>query len=799
MGRFLIDTMPIDAVYLPRDKFVNDLDEQALMNSIQIVDTRLTLEDIKNIEAPDYSFNNYHRRFFEIKDKIESDKRAECLHSLSLFKMKGDQSTTGKTFDDYVNGLRFWIELCEKQDSHKLRVYVGNSAWEDLHNAGILERRDVDFIRMSDDSSYTEIGTYWRFLAFDDYDYDYVWIRDTDGAGRLIHDEWQVNPDSISIVHYNLQKEQVADVHFRTEMLPMPPAERRDGSMPTTFPLLFWADDYRLSYPLHIHRFSEYIQSTSPSLFRGKMRLPFQNIANVFCHFFSLGTERICYRDGGWTNVRERHPNLNSRYIDEMWLFHLTRVLQVRWILCHDLLPIHKEWTEYGDDWFFRRLCDDLRADGNYFVLQFINDNKGYVFDLPPPKIIEGEKKQAELDWFSVYEKFFLVDKKNGSFGDDWEYTHIDRHVSLEKHKSENGYNDFINRVQAVDTRWDEDDLERITETPTWTRAAEMFLIDEKIESKKRGEALCSICLFYQETLPWVAAPRQAFSDYVNGLRKRIEIYRTELKNQKLRVYVGKTAWDMIHKEGILEADDVDFFRMKHDSDSCNIGMLWRQLAFDDYDYEYVYLEDTDLRRDGDNNLIEELRVTKEILERMFSTGNSGVDPHIVSSLSFDQDMDATLFYEAMTDKDVNQKNETLWCMFSPANYYKSHILTMARGPKRLPFDNIVPILCEVLFNTSDNYQIIDAGNRTISMVRDYLPAVQSCELGETWVFYMSKLMDIKMWVEPQHYNWVRRAMKKYGEKCFWKRLQDQMILDGNYLACGDQGVEPFSYEEFLQ
>ena len=84
-------------------------------------------------------------------------------------------------------------------------------------------------------------------------------------------------------------------------------------------------------------------------------------------------------------------------------------------------------------------------------------------------------------------------------------------------------------------------------------------------------------------------------------------------------------------------------------------------------------------------------------------------------------------------------------------------------------------------------------------MVRDYLPAVQSCELGETWVFYMSKLMDIKMWVEPQHYNWVRRAMKKYGDECFWKRLQDQMILDGNYLACGDQGAEPFSYEEFLQ
>lgn len=794
MGRFFIDSVPLDADCTTRFEFVNAVDETTLINTVQMIDRRFTLEDIARIEKSEPSPEL--ARFFEIEDKRESSKRAECLHSFSLFKMETEdgRSTTGKRFEDYVDGLIAWLDFFDRQPEHKLRVYVGNSAWDALHRAGAFTQ-SADFYRMKDSSPYTEIGTFWRFLAFDDYDYEYVWIRETDANGEMVNDEWVMDPNEINITEYDdfrscLDGESFC---FRSDIIGMIPHERRDGSIPQAYPLLFWADDYRLSEPLYVHRLSEYIQSSSPSLMRGPKRLPFSDISKIFCEFFRWNSKRIIYRDGVWTDVHERHPNLNHRYIDEHWLFMLTKVIPVAWRFRLGLVEIGLQRERYGDDWFLHRLCDDLRDDGNTFSHSSL---PGYVFDASAEEMLTAaiqDKKTNET-------KLFFIPPSETPFTDHFEYSQINNIFDIVKSqdRSQDRYNDFINKVQVIDPRWTQSDLDRVNNAPA-SRLAEMFNIRDKIEPSRRGETLCSICLFSWEDTQWA---RQPFQEYLDGLKERIRIFRDELPNQTLRVYVANDIWDILHKEDILAANHVEFIRMTHSSRASRFGMLWRQLAFDDYDYPYVYLEDTDLREN-------ELRITPEILERMFSCEKENFEPHIVSSLSFNQDLDFNLFYETRT-KPTNHNEltllnglEFLWHIVGPENYYKTSILTMARGPKRLPFDNIVNIFSEVLFNLPHTYEVVfqdhSFNHYYMSHVTDIMPTLQSHEIGESWVFYLSKLMDIKMWVEPRHMELIEKGFARYGDSFFWRRIQEQMLLDGNYLACGDQGVEPLAFERFYR
>ena len=791
MGRFLTDEFPEDAVYTTRSKFINEVDETTLVNTVQMVDPRFTSEDIARIEKSDPPPEL--ARLFEIQDKIESNKRAECLHSFSLFKMEVEdrRSTTGKRFEDYVDGLIAWINFFERHQQHKMRVYVGNSAWDILHQKGVLNTKSADFYRMRDSSTHTETGTFWRFLAFDDYDYDFVWIRETDANGEIVNGEWQMNPKEINTEQYDNYRKNLHGHRFcfRSDVLGNVPPEKREGSIPQAYPLFFWADDYRLSNPLFVYRLSEYIQTSTPTLMRGPKRLPFSDISKIFCEFFRWNSERIICREGVWTNVRERHPNLNFRYIDEHWLFLLTKVVPVNWEFRFGLVETGLQRERYGNDWFLQRLCDDLCTDGNTFTHPEL---PGYIFETSAKEtMIAAMQEQSTKE-----NKLFFISPNETRFVDHFEYAHIDN--ILEIIRSEGRYEEFINKVQVRDPRWTESDLNRINSEPE-SHLVEMLNIRDKIESSKRGEALCSICLFSWEDTLWT---RQPFHEYFDGLKERIRIFRDELPNQTLRVYVANDLWDMLHKENILKAKHVEFVRMSHSSRASRFGMLWRQLAFDDYDYPYVYLEDTDLRAD-------ELRVDTEILERMFSCEKKDFEPQIVSSLCFNQDFNFNLFYENKTEP-VKDNGETilnglefLWHIVGPENYYKTNILSMARGPKRLPFSDIRKVFSEVLFKQSDTYEVILQDHQFdryyMSHVTDIMPTLQSHEIGESWVFYLSKLMDIKMWVEPRYLEIIEKGFDRYGEHFFWRRIQEQMLLDGNYLACGDQGVEPLDFERFYR
>ena len=293
----------------------------------------------------------------------------------------------------------------------------------------------------------------------------------------------------------------------------------------------------------------------------------------------------------------------------------------------------------------------------------------------------------------------------------------------------------------------------------------------------------------------------QPFSDYLDGLRNRIHHYREVQPEQKLRVYVGDDTWDILHKEKILEADDVDFIRMAISGESSIIGLLWRLLAFDDYDYEYVYVEDSDDRTsllpDGKRISLKPLLVTKDILERRMSVPGGHRPVHVAAALSLSaKDKHGDFFIPV--DVDISRSNvpTPIKQIYAPHTYYEGAILTMTRGSKRLPVRSIVPVLCECL-NRQTTYFVYHNPTNHWTAFNAVCTPLQDTAMDENWLFYMSKLMDIKMWIRPDSMVYVENIFKKYGENNFFQRIHEQMMMDGNILTCGDQGVDDFSFERF--
>lgn len=794
MPDFLITEVPHDAEFCTRQEFLHafplgddQFDIDRLLNGLQVVDTRLTEDDLRVIEeTPPRS---EHSRFFEIKDIQESPKRGEALCSLSLFKMDAERGTTGKTFDVYLDGLKQKIHhFRHESPNQKLRVYIGDSAWDEVHRAGCFEAADVDFVRMKESSRRTEIGTLWRFLAFDDYDYPFVYISETDGHGKFVDDEWVVDEKG----HWGctlpfLETGTSGGMHMATKILPMPAPETRKNSIPEDFPFLFWVEDYRLSDPLFIHRLSEYIQSATPEMLRGPKRLPFSDISRILCHHLARGDERILYHPESnlWTNIRERQPNLNFRYIDDQWLFHLTKVLRVKhWINPGDLGGCYSGFRRYGENWFFKRLCDALVADGN-MILVGSNDELGYPFEMSDATwkgLLNGNTA-------NFMDRIFFLDK----LLDYTDYSVSPKFV----HKLAESREALLNESYMRDPRITDADLERITssELPDHSR---IFNIVDMQESKSGGkEALCSICIWKSDQAFF---NHQPFSDYLEGLGNRIEHYRRVQPDHTLRVYVGDSAWEEVHKAGYLKANHVDFVRMGISSSYSTVGLMWRPLAFDDYRYEYVYMDDTDDRFtiiDDKKVKVDPLVVDKHILERRMSTPDES-EVHIAAALSFANDKAGDFFHETPIDLTHSHIPTPFYHLYAPYSYYETAVLTITRGPRKMPFNTIVPILCEVL-NRRTKHLLYHAPSNKWSSFNELVSTLQDYSLDESWVFYMSKLLDVKMWILPHHMEYVEQIMKRYGHRCFWKRIHEQMILEGNHLACGDQGVDEFSFDRFLE
>ena len=154
----------------------------------------------------------------------------------------------------------------------------------------------------------------------------------------------------------------------------------------------------------------------------------------------------------------------------------------------------------------------------------------------------------------------------------------------------------FLNRVQVKDMRWDMERIEQIIQADLKNDFGRMLQIKEAQYSQFNREILRSICLY---------KPKHQFKDtfeyYYNHLKRQIHYFANDERfaSQKLRCYVGDSCWDILHRDGVLKANHVDFIRMFDSSEYSYVGQVWRALAYDDFDYRCVYVADTDLKKKG--------------------------------------------------------------------------------------------------------------------------------------------------------------------------------------------------------
>ena len=230
------------------------------------------------------------------------------------------------------------------------------------------------------------------------------------------------------------------------------------------------------------------------------------------------------------------------------------------------------------------------------------------------------------------------------------------------------------------------------------------------------------------------------------------------------------------------------------------MGLLWRLLAFDDYDYEYVYIEDSDDRMailpGGKRIPLEPLLVDNHILERRMTVSGSDKSVHIASALSINAKDKRGDFFVPI-DVDISKVNvpTPIKQIFAPYTYYETAILTVTRGPRRLPFKSIIPVLCKVL-SAPLTHRVNHNPSGKWTLFNALVSPLQDTAMDESWVFYMSKLMDIKMWMRPESMVCIENITKRYGENNFFQRIHEQMIAEGNILTCGNQGVDDFSFEQ---
>ena len=324
--------------------------------------------------------------------------------------------------------------------------------------------------------------------------------------------------------------------------------------------------------------------------------------------------------------------------------------------------------------------------------------------------------------------------------------------------------NDLLNRVQIIDPAWSETEFERIRISQPNPRFAKQFEIKDMQLSAVDREILCSICLFRRN----LNFEDPVFSYYLNHLKEKIEVFtRSCHAKQKLRVYVGNDIWDLLHKEKVLKAKHVDFVRMSQSSRYSQIGMQWRILAYDDYAYQCVYMDDTDWH---DNLEI----MDDDEFDRRFPVEVRDKFHFSLTSFTPFQDHSADLWDFHSFHRDV------YWDIFyirNPLNYFLFHDLAIIRGSRRVPFEVIVPFLVEPWTKRGKLYTLFDPARDIWTDVGELVVRHEWVNYLGFWLFYLRKQLALRYWYLIDYYE----LLNTLDENHFLKRLHHQIFeKEGN-------------------
>ena len=320
---------------------------------------------------------------------------------------------------------------------------------------------------------------------------------------------------------------------------------------------------------------------------------------------------------------------------------------------------------------------------------------------------------------------------------------------------------DCQHHAQIVDIAWSEAKLEQIKASEIRGKWAQIFDVKDAQMTPADREILCSICIFKRE----VEVNHRPFQFYINALKEKIERFaQPDYKRQKLRVYVGDNLWDTLHREGILKNNEVDFVRMVDSSRFSIMGMQWRVLAYDDYNYQCVYMNDTH-------------RVPDELPDDNFEK-QFPMECWDQFHFSFDsvlpwQDRFLNL-YSMREFKTEHWFNSHYFFTYELNDYFNFNDLRILRGSRRLPFSDIVSIIDAAYRERRKLYQVYDP-RFNIWTEFGHLPFwLEWVNMLAFWVYFLRKHLTLRYFYLKEY----DELLENLDENHFLKRLHRQIFED---------------------
>lgn len=310
---------------------------------------------------------------------------------------------------------------------------------------------------------------------------------------------------------------------------------------------------------------------------------------------------------------------------------------------------------------------------------------------------------------------------------------------------------DILDSVQVAGLLWAGADLRRICMEPPKPLHADAYRIIDVQYSRHQSKVLNSNCIFKKHR-----TDHPDFSYYLQHLKDKIDLWRTdEYKNQKLLFYVGCDIWELLHKEKILDAKDVDFVRMAYSSTYSLIGQRWRALAYDRYDYPYIYMDDTDV---GDS----QSPLPDEVLYRRIQVLKNNPDAHFHFSIVRVRDewlKQLHFEYDAPRYRHMG--------ILALQWFFNTRSMRLIRGPKRLPFARIVPILSRCTERRENLTTLYDPNRNVYTQIRQLEHPHDFVNSVAFWVFPLLALIQARY----DFYDDGIEVLDGLSENHFYRRM----------------------------
>ena len=348
---FLIPKIPDDAEYYITPAFFekSGTSKLDLANHLQVVDPRFGKGFSNRFRS-----KHFDPSILEIEDAIISKAVSPILCSTAIFKSHHRQGSE-EWWQKYVNDIKKKIDHYASSDYAQLRIYVGNSMWQDLDDASILKSPGVDFIKMKDSSMGWNIGNMWRILALTDYSYDYIFFQD---------------------VHYrpNLERlaKQLTEEVFANTDAPIAASLVDPPTRYLTFlmrlPNKFYNDIMTHFYlPIvQMLPIESFLKTKIFQWYRGPRELPFTNLASIILNCLNRRPLTQIYDSelNRWTYMQQHCQMYQEADSAEKIMFFLSKTLKMKlWIRDEHLDWYRRGYKAFGDNFFWKRMIEQVNCD----------------------------------------------------------------------------------------------------------------------------------------------------------------------------------------------------------------------------------------------------------------------------------------------------------------------------------------------------------------------------------------------------------------------------------------------------